>query len=107
MFVAWIALAAAIASEVVATLSLKTAGDGSVPAITVVVAGYVASFLLLIVVLRRIEVSIAYAVWAGVGTAAIALIGIAFLGEHADVMKVASIALVIIGVVGLNLSGAH
>ena len=63
--------------------------------------------LLLIVVLKHIEVSIAYAVWAGVGTAAVALIGITFLGEQADVIKMASIALVIIGVVGLNLSGAH
>jgi small multidrug resistance pump len=107
MFVAWAALAAAIATEIVATLSLKTAGQGSVPAIALVVGGYVASFVLMLVVLKRIEVSIAYAIWAGAGTAVIALIGMAFFGESADVLKVASIALVIIGVVGLNLSGAH
>jgi small multidrug resistance pump len=107
MFFAWLALAAAIVSEIVATLSLKPAGHGSVPAIGLVVVGYAASFLLMLVVLRRIEVSVAYAIWAGAGTAVIALVGLTFLGEPADVMKVASIALVIIGVVGLNMSGAH
>jgi small multidrug resistance pump len=107
MLLAWLALAAAIASEIVGTLSLKPAGHGSVPAIALVVVGYAASFLLMLVVLRRIEVSVAYAIWAGAGTAVIALVGMTFLGEPADVMKVASIALVIIGVVGLNMSGAH
>ena len=107
MLLAWTALTAAITSEVVATLALKPAGDGSVPAIAVVVVGYVASFLLMLVVLRRLEVSIAYAIWAGAGTALIAVLGMTFLGESAEPLKVASIGLVIIGVVGLNLSGAH
>ena len=107
MVVAWIALAIAIASEVSATLSLKAAGGGSVGAVALVIGGYVASFALMLVVLRRIEVSVAYTIWAGVGTATIALIGVAFLGEHADLLKFASIALVIAGVVGLNLGGAH
>ena len=107
MLFAWAALAAAIASEIVATLSLKPAGHGSLPALGVVIVGYVASFALMLVVLRRIEVSVAYAIWAGVGTAVIALVGVAFLGEPANVVKGASIALVIAGVVGLNLSGAH
>src|SRR3954471_17181069 len=62
MFVAWIALAAAIASEIAATLSLKPAGHGSLAAIALVVVGYVASFALMLVVLRRMEVSVAYAI---------------------------------------------
>jgi small multidrug resistance pump len=107
MLLAWTALTAAITSEVIATLALKPAGDGSVPAIGVVVVGYVVSFLLMLVVLRRLEVSIAYAIWAGAGTALIAVLGMTFLGESAGLLKVASIGLVIIGVVGLNLSGAH
>jgi small multidrug resistance pump len=107
MFLAWSALAAAIASEIVGTLALKPASHGSVPAMAIVFAGYAASFVLMLVVLKRIEVSTAYAVWSGAGTAAIALFGVAFLGESADVIKVASIALVIAGVVGLNLGGAH
>jgi small multidrug resistance pump len=107
MFVAWIALAAAIASEIAATLSLKPAGHGSLPAVALVVVGYVASFALMLVVLRRMEVSVAYAIWAGAGTAVIAVIGMTFLGEGADAVKLASIALVIAGVVGLNLGGAY
>ena len=107
MLLAWLALAAAIASEIAGTLSLKHAGHGSVPAIALVVVGYAASFSLMLVVLRRIEVSVAYAVWAGAGTAIIALIGMTVLGEPANAVKIASIALVVAGVVGLNLGGAH
>lgn len=107
MALAWLALIAAITAEVLATFSLKSAGGGSVLAITCVVGGYVTSFSLMLVVLRSIEVSIAYAIWAGAGTALIAVLGVMFLGESMDVVKFASIGLVIIGVVGLNLSGAH
>lgn len=104
---AWLALVLAILSEVAATLSLKAAGGGSLPASAVVVAGYLISFVLLAVVLRDIEIGTAYAVWAGAGTALIAAIGMIVLGEAATTLKVASLALVVLGVVGLNLSGAH
>ena len=57
--------------------------------------------------LKSLEISLAYAVWAGVGTAAIAIIGMATLGESVNALKLASIVLVIGGVVGLNLSGAN
>ncbi len=107
MLLAWSALSLAIASEIAATLSLKAAGDGSIAAAVTVAVGYVVSFLLLLVVVRRIEVSIAYAVWAGAGTAVIALVGMTMLGEPTSLVKVASIGLVVLGVVGLNLSGAH
>lgn len=104
---AWLALVIAILSEVAATLSLKSAGGGSVAAIAVVVVGYVASFALLTVVLRDIEVGTAYAVWAGAGTALVAAIGMAALGEAVTMIRLASLALVVLGVVGLNLAGAH
>ena len=107
MLLAWFYLAAAIASEIAATLSLKQAGNGSIPAIAVSVAGYVASLGLLMLVLKRMDVSLAYAVWAGVGTAVVAAIGMTALGEPTNALKVASIGLVILGVVGLNISGAH
>jgi small multidrug resistance pump len=101
-------LAFAIAAEVAATLSLR-ASDGFtklVPSIVVVV-GYAASFALLAVVLKHIAVGTTYAIWAGAGTAAIAVIGIVALGEPATALKIASIALIIAGVIGLNLGGAH
>jgi small multidrug resistance pump len=107
MAVSYVLLALAIVSEVVGTIALRAAGQGRPVAIAVVVVTYLASFALLAIVLRQIDVSIAYAIWAGAGTALIALIGIAALGEPATVAKLGSIALIIIGVVGLNLTGAH
>lgn len=105
---AWIYLAAAIASEVVGTVFLRFTDGFTRPApSTLVIATYAVSLWLTALALRELEISLAYAVWAGVGTAAVAVIGMAVLGESVNVLKVASIALVIGGVVGLNLSGAN
>jgi len=49
---------------------------------------------------------VAYSIWAGVGTALIAVAGIIYFKEPATMMKVGSITLIIVGVVGLHLSGA-
>jgi small multidrug resistance pump len=54
-----------------------------------------------------VSVGTAYAIWSGVGTAAIAMIGVAFLGEGMTAVKAAGMALIIVGVVVLNLGGAH
>src|SRR5215218_3974013 len=107
MSVSYLLLALAIVSEVIGTISLRAAGEGRPAAIALVVVTYLASFALLAIVLRQIDVSVAYAIWAGAGTALIALVGIAAMGEPATVAKLGSIALIIIGVVGLNLTGAH
>ena len=104
----WLLLALAIFTEVVGTVALKES-DGFtrlVPALLVVV-GYGLSFVFLALTLRHIPLGVTYAIWAGAGTAAIALIGIVALGEAATAVKIASLALIIAGVVGLNLSGAH
>ncbi|HET7017430.1 MAG TPA: multidrug efflux SMR transporter [Streptosporangiaceae bacterium] len=63
------------------------------------------SFALLTVALRRLEVGPAYATWTGIGAAGTALVGIALLGESASLLKIASITLVVIGVIGLSLAG--
>jgi small multidrug resistance pump len=55
--------------------------------------------------LKKIDVSVAYAVWSGVGTALIATIGVLWFKEPATALKLISLGLTIIGVVGLNLSG--
>jgi len=49
----------------------------------------------------------AYAIWAGFGTALITVVGIYFFKEPVSVVKIGSIALIIVGVVGLHLSGEH
>jgi small multidrug resistance pump len=101
-------LALAIASEVAATVSLRYAHGFTEPLPSVVVvAGYAVSFWLLALVLKELSVGTTYAIWAGAGTAVIAVIGMVALGEPATALKLASLALIIAGVVGLNLSGAH
>jgi small multidrug resistance pump len=70
-------------------------------------AGYLVAFALLAQTLRTMSVGTAYAIWAGVGTAVIAGIGMVFLGESASAVKLAGLGLVIAGVVVLNLGGAH
>jgi quaternary ammonium compound-resistance protein SugE len=63
------------------------------------------SFALLNLALNRLEVGPAYAVWTGIGAAGTALVGIAVLGESSSPLKLVSIGLVLLGVIGLNLSG--
>lgn len=105
---AWFYLGAAIASEVVGTVFLRNTDGFTRPAPSIlVVVTYAGSLWLTALALRELEISLAYAVWAGVGTAAVAVIGIAVLGESVNALKLASIVLVIGGVVGLNLSGAN
>jgi small multidrug resistance pump len=105
--VAWIYLALAISTEVFGTVALRyTDGFTKLAPSAGALLAYGFSFWMLALVLKELEVSLVYAVWAGIGTAAIALIGIAALGESVNALKLLSIGLVIAGVVGLNLSGA-
>ena len=108
MFGAAALLMVAIGVEVGATALLPRAAGFTQPAWSAVVAGgYALSIWLLAVVVRSIPVSIAYAVWAGLGTAAVAVIGFLFLGESMGWLKATSLALIVLGVVGLNLVGSH
>ncbi|WP_436762257.1 DMT family transporter [Streptosporangium sp. V21-05] len=107
---AWLILAGAIIAELVATTALKLSDGFAHKGWSVlVVVGYVAAFVLLAQALKlQMEVGVAYAVWAGAGTAAIAVIGVLFLGETISLAKIAGIVLIIGGVVVLNLAGgAH
>jgi small multidrug resistance pump len=100
-------LFAAIGIEVASTSVLPRAqGFHNVPWSAVVLIGYCLSAWLLTLVVRSLPVSVAYAIWAGLGTAAVAVIGYLFLGEGMSPLKLASLALIVIGVVGLNLVGA-
>jgi len=66
---------------------------------------YLASFILLTFTIKKIEIGMAYAIWSGLGTALIAIIGIFWFNELVSTAKFISIILIIIGVVGLNLEG--
>ncbi|MFE4692209.1 MULTISPECIES: multidrug efflux SMR transporter [Streptomyces] len=101
-------LAAAIAAEVTATTAMKySEGFTRLWPSLVTVVGYVLAFALLAQTLKTLSIGTAYAIWAGVGTAAVAAIGVLWMGESAGLAKLAGIALIIAGVVVLNLGGAH
>jgi small multidrug resistance pump len=104
----YVLLAGAIAAEVAATTAMKySEGFSRLWPSLVTVLGYVVAFALLAQTLKTVSVGTAYAIWAGVGTAAIAAIGMVFLGEGLTAPKLAGIVLIIGGVVLLNLGGAH
>ncbi|WP_310726843.1 multidrug efflux SMR transporter [Streptomyces sp. N2A] len=105
---AYVMLAGAILSEILATTSMKYSDGFSRlwPSLGTAV-GYVIAFALLAQTLKSMSMGTAYAIWAGVGTALIAAIGMVFLGESAGALKVLGVLLVIAGVVVLNLGGAH
>ncbi|MEO5665182.1 MAG: multidrug efflux SMR transporter [Nocardioides sp.] len=101
-------LLAAIAAEVAASAALPRTQGFRDPLWTVlVVGGYAVSIWLLALVVRHMPVSTAYAIWAGLGTAAVAVIGALWLGEALTPLKVAALGMIIAGVVVLNLQGAH
>ena len=97
-------LGIAIISEVTATTALKISDTFTklVPSIIVVI-GYGTALLFLSLTLRTIPVGIAYAIWAGVGTAFIAITGFFILGQSLDAAAIIGIALIVIGVVVINL----
>lgn len=108
MHVAFGLLVAAIALEVAATSALARADGFRDPVWTaVVLGGYALSAWLLALVIRHMPVSTAYAVWSGLGTALVAVIGVLWLGESLNAAKVAALGMIVAGVVVLNLQGAH
>jgi small multidrug resistance pump len=103
-----ILLTIAILAEVAGTVALKyTDGFTNLGPSALVVAGYGLSFWMLALVLRDLPIGLTYAVWAAVGTALIAAIGIVAFGEPATTLKLLSLALIIAGTVGLNVAGSH
>ncbi|WP_196776826.1 DMT family transporter [Haloechinothrix halophila] len=108
MVLAWVLLLSAIGVEVAATASLPRTDGFRDPLWTgLVLLGYALSYWLLVMVIRQIPVSVAYAIWSGLGTAGIAIVGTLFLHERFDLAKVAGVALIIVGVAVLNLHAAH
>jgi small multidrug resistance pump len=103
----WLILAAAIVLEVLGTTSMKLSQGFTrlVPSVAIFVF-YGLSFYALTIAIKEIDISVAYAVWAGLGTALIALIGICWFKEAFTLIKALSLVLIVIGVIGLNLSGS-
>jgi len=99
----WIYLLVAILFEVSGTTCMKLSQGFTrlVPSV-LLFTFFALSFGAATLAIKRIEISVAYAVWSGVGTALIALVGIVWFKESLSLIKVASLALIILGIVGLN-----
>lgn len=102
---AWASLVAAGVAEIAWAVGLKhTHGFTRLwPSVYTVVA-MVISVLLLEYAVRSIPVGTAYAIWVGIGAAGVAVAGILVFGESASALRIACIALIVAGVVGLKLA---
>jgi small multidrug resistance pump len=103
----WVFLFVAIGVEVFATAMLKVT-DGFTrlwPTVACLTA-YAVSFVALSQAVKVVPVGVAYAIWSGLGTAAIVAIGATFLGEQITPVKLIGVGLIIAGVVTLNVGGA-
>ena len=101
----WFYLAMAILTEVMGTTCMKLS-EGftrAVPSVLVFVL-YMVSFAFMILALKKMELGVVYAIWAGLGTALIAIIGIAWFQESVSLLKIVSIVFIVLGVMGLRLS---
>jgi small multidrug resistance pump len=101
----WILLLAAILLEVAGITSMKLSRGFSEPLPSLAVPiFYICSAAAVILALKWLDLSVTYAIWSGVGTALAAMIGITYFREPMTLFKLASLALVILGVVGLSLA---
>ncbi|MET0287538.1 MAG: multidrug efflux SMR transporter [Polyangiales bacterium] len=104
----WVYLYVAIALEVAGTTSLKLSRGFEELLPSVLAMGfYGLSLVSLNMALKTLPVGMAYAIWSGLGTMAVATIGILYFREPPSVAKLVCLALIIVGVVGLNLTGAR
>jgi small multidrug resistance pump len=102
---AWLLLAATILFEVAGTTLLKLSRGFSEIGPTIgAFTCYGLSLAGLNLTLKHIELSIAYAVWSGAGTALVATVGILWFREPVTALKIISLALIVFGVVGLQIA---
>ena len=106
----WLLLGLAIVAEVIGSASLR-ASEGFTKLLpsVIVAVGYAAAFYLMSQILKQLPLGVTYAVWSGVGTALTAIIGWTFFRDAFQWTALGGIALIILGVVVLNLgsSGNH
>ncbi len=102
---AWLFVAAAGLFEVAWAFCLKASHGFSLllPSVATVVL-MIVSFLLLAHGMKSLPLGTAYAVWTGIGAVGSAVVGIVFLGESASLLRLASIAFIVAGIIGLKLA---
>lgn len=102
---AWVYLGLAAVFEIVFAVSMKQSnGFTKLWPTVLVVIGVIGGISLLTIALKTLPVSVGYPVWVGVGTVGTVLFGAVVLGETMSVVTVASIAAILLGVIGLKVS---
>jgi len=105
----WLLLLIAILLEVAGTTAMRMIGGwnvASIPAIVTMLGLWGGSLATVTLVIKRLDIGVTYAVWSGIGTVATALVGYAAFAEPLSLMAVVCMGLIVLGVVGLNLSRA-
>jgi small multidrug resistance pump len=104
----WLYLWLAIFLEILGTVCTRLADGFTRPLPSAgVVVFYVLSLGIFTLTVKKIDVGVAYAIWSGVGTAAIAIIGFLAFKEPVTTAKIVFLVLIIVGAVGLQLSGGE
>ena len=105
---AWILLSIAGVLEIAFAFSMKASNGFTrlVPAVLTIVIG-ISSVILLSISLKTLPVGTGYAVWTGIGAAGTAVLGIIILGEPSTPMRIACIAVILMGVIGLKVVSAN
>lgn len=105
---AWALLVVAGCLEIVWVLNMKASQGFTRHAYTALTIGAAwASFVLLGLALKTLPVGTAYAVWTGIGALGAAVLGILWFNEPATALRLASIGLILLGIVGLKLSSLN
>lgn len=105
---AWVLLFFAGIFEIFWALMLKQSERFTKPWPTVgFLVGIILSMVLLSQALKTIPVGTGYAIWTGIGAAGTAILGMVWLGESKDLLKLVSLALLIMGIIGMRLSSSH
>ena len=101
----WIILIIAIVFEIAGSVCLKLSYGftKTIPSVLLFLF-YAVGIMLASFAMKKIDISVAYTIWAGIGTAAVAIIGIVYFKEPSSLVKILSIILIVLGVIGLNLS---
>ena len=101
----WIYLVIAGVLEVVWAFYMKQSAGFTRPLESVVtIVAMIASFTLLSLAMKALPLGSAYAIWTGIGAVGAFIVGVVFLGESANVMRAASAALILVGIIGLKVA---
>ncbi len=108
LHLAWMFLAAAIVFEVVGSTSMKLSdGMTRLTPTLMMFAFYALAFACNTQALRRLDLSVTYAIWSGAGTLAVAVIGMTYFREPVTLLRIGSTLLIVLGILGLTLSATR